>query len=334
MTNSAHFSKSISDRFHRHVQLSRRCSWREGLWPWSLLDYPQNRGNAGPGEEVLRLLGREKGITVGWRGKVYSGDYHGILGCCTQVESSLSSCAVTAVLVPSIHQSIQPALQTPSTLQNALPWGMLRLSMTCAVIFDLSRLLSSIPLRFPPSAIIQWPRTLLSAGSSKDGRGEDRANWQDKLLARNPPRSGFPCTKLLSSQTPPEMNPFSGGSQGRRIPLQGPEVIGKDGDAALNSPTSRQASKGKPKGWRIGRDLQTHPGSALIQQRFFGPFSFPKRLSHNITALGVRNLLVTTRFHWITFSSFALNFVLLDLSFLPLRLMCRRQLYPISLPFW
>lgn len=108
MTNSAHFSKSISDRFHRHVQLSRRCSWREGLWPWSLLDYPQNRGNAGPGGRSAEAVGREKGITVGWQWEsVFWGlsRYSGVLHTSRvfPVQLCCDSCPCP------IHPSIQPA---------------------------------------------------------------------------------------------------------------------------------------------------------------------------------------------------------------------------------
>lgn len=148
--------------------------------------------------------------------------------------------------------------------------------MTCAVLFNLFSLLSSIPLRFPPSFIIQWLRLLLGAGSRKDG-GEDRANWRDKLLAGKPPRSFSPCTELLSSQTPAETDPLPGASRGRWLLLQGLKVVVGDSDAALNSPTSGRASEGKTKGWGAGRDLQRHPGSVLNQQRFFlAPSPFPR----------------------------------------------------------
>lgn len=332
MKNSADSSKSISDRFHRHVQLLRRRCWREGLRLWKLQDHPLNRG-AMPDleEDVLRLFGGAQMYNCGVpmaKFIVAAGGLSRDFGVLqpnrflpVQLHCDSHPCP--------IHPSIPAA---PSTVQKPPPHGMLRLSMTRAVLFHLFSLLSSIPLRFPPSFIIQWPRPLLGAGSSKDGRGEDRANWQDKLLARKPPRSCSPCTEPLGTRTPAETDPPPGASRGRWLPPQGPKVAGRDSDAALNSPTSRRASKGKTKGWGDGRDSQRHPGSVLNQQRFLGPFSFPKRLSHNIPALVVRNLLVTTRFHWLTFSSFALNFALLDLSRLPLRWMCRRQLCPISAP--
>ena len=148
-------------------------------------------------------------------------DCPGILGCCTQVGPSLPSRAVTAIPAPSTHPS-GPA--TPSTVEKPPPRGMLRLSMTCAVLFNLFSLLFSIPLRFPPSFIIQWPRPLLGAGNSKDVRGEDGANWQDKLLARKPPHSCSLCTELLSTQTPAETSPLPGAGWGRWLPLQGPKV--------------------------------------------------------------------------------------------------------------
>lgn len=127
-------------------------------------------------------------------------------------------------------------------------------------------------------------------GKEKTGPTGKINCWQESLLA---PAS--PCAELLSTQTPAEMNLVPGASWGRWLPL--PKVVERDSDAALNSPTSKRASKGRTKGWEARKDLQRHPVSVLNQQRCLGAFSFPKRPSHNITALVVRNLLVTTRFH-------------------------------------
>lgn len=142
--------------------------------------------------------------------------------------------------------------------------------MACAVPSNLFSPLSPVPLRFPPPSIIQWSRPLLGAGSSKDGT-EDRANWRDKPLAGDAPRSCSPRCSVLGhrgSGSAPRCQP------GRRLPLRG---SGRDGDAALDSPTSGRARRGHTGCWKgAASGLQGHPGSVLNRQRLMAPSPCPR----------------------------------------------------------
>lgn len=142
--------------------------------------------------------------------------------------------------------------------------------MAHAVLSNLFSLLSPVPLRFPPSSITQWSRPLLGAGSSKDGT-EDGANWQDKLLAGDPPRSCSPRCSVLGHHR----NGSAPRCQlGRWLPLRGSR---RDSDAAFDLPTSGRAHSGHTKCWKgAARGLQRHLGSVLNQQRLMAPSPCPR----------------------------------------------------------